>query len=480
MIMRMTCFLLAALLTLSGCASLDTSAKVPEMKLPAAYAGSAAGQSIAQMNWKDYFADEHLNALITIGLKGNFDLLMALQRIEIARASIKQTTGALFPQVGLGVGASGRKFGLYTMDGAGNATTDITPGKIVPVHLPDFSIGLQASWEVDVWGKLRNLRGSARARYLATIEGTNLVITNLVSDIAIAYFQLLAFDQTREVLAKALDSQTNMLELMQAQKEAGRTNELAVKQFEAQVVGTKALLVEATLWSRQLENHINLLLGRVPQPITRSKERLFRDEPTTMAMGVPSDLLRNRPDIREAEHLVAASKFDVAAARAAFFPSLNLSASVGFQAFDPRYLFITPESLVYSLAGGILAPLVNRSEIQAQFDASKAMQVEALYNYQSVILRSFVEVANGLVAFDQSTKIVEQKKLQKTVVSQTVEAADALFRAGKASYLDVLIAQQNTLSTEIELIERSKERQVAAVNLYRALGGGWRDVSDSK
>jgi outer membrane protein, multidrug efflux system len=478
--MRTTCFLLTALLASSGCASLETSAKVPEVKLPAAYAGDASGQPIAQLNWKDYFADEQLNGLITVALKGNFDLLMALQRIEIARASIKQTTGALFPQVSLGVGTGVRKFGLYTMDGAGNATTDISPGRLVPVHLADFSLGLQASWEVDVWGKLRNLRGSARARYLATIEGTNLVITNLVAEIAIAYFEIIASDQTQEVLGKALESQANMLELMQAQKEAGRTNELAVKQFEAQVANTKALLAESSLWSRQLENHINWLLGRVPQPITRSKERLFRDDTATVGAGVPSDLLRNRPDIREAEHLVAASKFDVAAARAAFFPSLNLSAGVGFQAFDPRYLFITPESLVYSLAGGILAPLVNRSEIEAQFDMAKAMQVQALYNYQSVILRSFVEVANGLVALERANEIIKQKKLQKTAVSQTVEAADALFRAGKASYLEVLVAQQNTLSTELELIERWRERQIAAVNLYRALGGGWRDASGPK
>jgi outer membrane protein, multidrug efflux system len=478
--MRTTCFLLATLMALSGCASLETSAKVPEVKLPAAYDGSASGPPIAAMNWKDYFADEHLNELITVALKGNFDILMALQRIEIARASIKQTSGALFPRVALGVGASGRKFGLYTMDGAGNATTDITPGRLVPVHLADFSIGVQASWEIDIWGKLRNLRGSARAQYLATVEGTNLVITNLVADVAIAYFELIAFDQTQKVLGKAIESQANMLELMQAQKEAGRTNELAVKQFEAQVASSKALLAESSLWSRQLENQINLLLGRVPQPITRSKERLFREGAATIAAGVPSDLLRNRPDIREAEHLVAASKFDVTAARAAFFPSLSLSAGVGFQAFDPRYLFITPESLVYSLAGGILAPLVNRSEIEAQFDTAKAMQVQALYNYQSVILRSFVEVANGLIALERSAEIVEQKELQKKALSQTVEAADALFRAGKASYLEVLVAQQNTLNAELELIERSKEWRIAEVNLYRALGGGWRDASGSK
>lgn len=476
MTMQTKWLLLPALLTVSGCASLDTSVKVPEVKLPAAYEGNASGRAIAQMNWKEYFADENLNGLITLALKGNYDLLMALQRIEIARASIKQTTGALYPQVSFGVGAAVRKFGLYTMDGAGNATTDMTPGKRVPEHLPDFLIGLQSTWEVDVWGKLRSLRGSARAQLLATIEGTNVVITNLVADIAIAYIELVAVDHTQSLLEQTVERQAEMVELMQAQKDAGRANELAVKQFEAQLANTRAMVAETKRWSRELENHINLLVGRMPQPIVRSKDLLLRPIAATVAAGVPSDLLRNRPDIREAEQQVEATKFDLAAARAAFFPSLSLSAGIGFQAFDPRYLFITPESLVYSLAAGILTPLVNRSGLEAQFDAAKALQVQALYNYQGTILRSFVEVANGLVALERTAEIVEQKKLQKEAVSRTVETAEALFRTGKATYLEVLVAQQNTLDADLELIDRLKERQIAAVRLYRALGGGWREV----
>jgi len=453
-----------------GCAY--TEPKVPEVELPASFDAKSTGPSAASMKWQDSFADENLNALITTALENNHDLRVALQRIEIARAGVRQSTGAVLPQVSLGASAGVRKFGLYTMDGAGNATTDITPGRRVPVHYPDFVVGLQASWEIDVWGKLRSKRSAARAQYLATIEGTNLVITTLVSEVALAYFELLALDHRQEILAQTVARQTQSLEIMRLQKEAGRANELAVQQLEGQLASSEAM-VAATLRERQeTENHINLLLGRVPQPIVRSKELLLRDVAAWTSLGIPSDLLRNRPDIREAELQVQASKFDVQAARKAFYPSLTLSAGVGYQAFDPRFLFVTPESLVYSAVGGLTAPLLNRSGLEAQLDVSKAMQVQAMYNYQGVILRAFVEVESALVAVERTSEVVAQKKRQKAAVSGTVDTADALFSAGKATYLDVLLAQQNTLSAELELIDALLEQRFAGIGLYRALGGG--------
>lgn len=459
-----------AITALFGCAY--TEPRVPEVKLPASFSAKTTGPSAAGVKWQDYFDDEKLNALIAEALESNYDLRVALQRIEVARAVIRQSTGAMLPQVYLGASAGIRRFGTYTMDGAGNATTDITPGRRVPEHYPDFVIGLQASWEIDVWGKLRSMRSSARAQYLATIEGTNLVITTLVSEVALAYFELLALDHRQEILAQTVARQEQSLEIMRLQKEAGRANELAVQQFEGQLASTEAMLATTLRQLQEAENHINLLLGRAPQPIARSKDLLLRDVAAGISLGIPSDLLRNRPDIREAELQVQASKFDVEAARKAFYPSLTLSAGVGYQAFDPRYLLVTPESLVYSAVGGITAPLLNRSELEAQLDASKAVQVQAMYNYQGVILRAFVEVADALVAVERTSEIVAQKKRQRVAVSGTVDTADALFRAGKATYLEVLMAQQNTLEAELELIDALLDRRMAGIQLYRALGGG--------
>ncbi len=455
---RRACVLaVLAITSLSACAG--TEPTVREAKLPASFDAKGAGPSAAQMDWREYFADENLNGLIATALDGNFDLRVALQRIEIVRAGIKQATGAVLPQVSLGVGAGVRKFGTYTMDGAGNATTDITPGRRVPVHYADFSIGLQASWEVDIWGKLRATRSSARAQYLATIEGTNLVVTSLVSDVAVAYFELLALDHTRDILAESVARQAQALEIMRLQKEAGRANELAVQQFrsparEHQGVGGGG--------PPELPRD-----GEPDQPAPGARsgaDHAYEGSPAPQRRGLrrrrrPSDLVRNRADIREAELQVQASKLDVEAARKAFYPSLVLTAGVGYQAFDPRYLLITPESLVYSLAGGITAPLLNRSGLDAQHDAAKATQVQAMYTYQGVVLRAFVEVANALVAVESAADVVTEKKNEKAAVSGTVDAADALFRAGKATYLDVLLAQQKTLEADLELVEalRSSE-----------------------
>src|SRR5690606_19711925 len=187
------------------------------------------------------------------------------------------------------------------------------------------------------------------------------------------------------------------------------------------------------------------------------------------------DLLRNRPDIRRAELEVRAADCDLSAARAAFFPRFQISASAGYQAFEPRYLFSTPESIAYSAIGGLIAPLVNRSAIEADFAAARrAAQIEAMVQYQQAILSGFAEGASGLARVERSAEAVAFRRAQHDATRGTVDAADTLYRAGKATYFEVLMAQQNTLAAELELIQAAKLQRQASVALYRALGGGWR------
>jgi multidrug efflux system outer membrane protein len=210
-----------------------------------------------------------------------------------------------------------------------------------------------------------------------------------------------------------------------------------------------------------------------PQPVRRNKDALSRNVPTSVSTGIPSALLENRPDVREAEWLVQAAKCDLRAAHAAFFPSLAVTVGVGLQAFNPKYLLFAPESLFYSASLGLLAPLVNRSAIEAEFDVAKASQIQAMYLYQKVVLNAYVEVANGLSRLVSSSQAVELRKAQKTALERTVETADILYRAGKASYFEVLLAQKNTLSADLDLIDAMKNQQVASIVIYKALGGGW-------
>ena len=461
-------------LVLAACAPPAANVDVRHVALPASLGVAGPGPSIAAIDWRAFFADEALNALVDEALAGNLDLRIALQRIEIARAGVRASTGALLPEVSAYAGGSVTRHGRFTPEGAGNASTEITPGRRTPNPVAELSVGLQASWEADIWGRLRSLRGAARAQYLASVEGANLVITNLVAEVASAYYEVLALDHARDVLRETHARQTQALEMIRAQKEAGRTNELAVQQFEAQVASTRAMDAETLQQTREVERRLNVLLGQMPQPITRSREGLQREAASTLAAGVPSDLLRNRPDIRAAELRVEASRLDLAAARAAFYPSLSITGDVGYRAFDPRFLLSTPASLVASLAGGLIAPLVNRRGIEAAFAAAQATQVQAMYEYQSVVVVSFAEVATGLSALEQTAQIVAHRKARKLAVAGAAETADALFRAGKASYLEVLLAQQNTLEAELELIEARRDQHLASVRVYKALGGGWR------
>ncbi len=464
--------LMVAVLAQLGCAALSTNLTIPEKNLPEAYADQPAAPSVARLNWREYFGDARLAELIAEALKGNQDLSMAVQRIEVARAGVKQATGALLPRVDLSVGGGVRKFGLYTMDGAGNATTEITAGQLVPVNLGDLAIGLQSSWEIDIWGKLRNQRQSAVSQYLASMEGTNLVITTLVADVATAWFELQGLDRVREVLVQTVARQEEALAVIRLQMSAGRANELAVQQFEAQLAETRALEVAVAQQTVELENRLNLLLGRLPQPIVRDSVLSF-DGVSSVSAGVPSELLRYRPDVREAELQLQAAQFDLKSAQAAFFPNVNIGVSVGLQAFNPAFLFRLPESLFYSLLGGLVAPLINRSAIESAFDGAKANQIQAMYNYQKAVLTAYVEVDNGLSNIRNTEKILSLKRQQKAAVGHSVEAADTLYRAGKASYLEVLVAQQSALRADLELIETWRRQRVASVVIYKALGGGW-------
>jgi NodT family efflux transporter outer membrane factor (OMF) lipoprotein len=470
---RKTLVAALGILLCSSCAPSRT-ADVRKVKLPDAYEAAPDQQPVESIPWKDYFQDPQLVELVTLAVKYNYDLRIALQRIEVARAGVRRATGAWVPQVGLATGVGVRKFGLYTMDGAGNAATEIRPGQTVPVHLPDFYVGLQASWEVNLAGRMRHLQESAKARYLATVEGANLVITSLVADVAVAYYELAAVDRSLEVVRQTLVRQEEALEAMRVQKAAGLTNELAVQQFAGQLADTRALQAKLTQQSRTIENQLNLLVGRLPQSIRRPDDALTRDVEDPAPLGVPSDLLRNRPDIRAAEHRMRAAGWDVKAARAAFYPSIRITSGVGYQAFNPKFLFATPASIAYSVAGGLVAPLVNRSAINAEFDSASALQVQAMYEYQSAILSGFIDVASSLATVEQVNEIVEHRTTQLDALGETIATADLLFEAGQASYLEVLTAQQNALAAELELIEALKVQRISRLLLYKAVGGGWR------
>ena len=461
----------------AGCSNLNTELSIPEQPMPSNFQGQqqkADSAAVSEINWREYFADPQLLKLIDSAIGNNLDLQIALQRIEAARSSIKLANGAMLPKVELNIGGGMRKFGLYTMDGAGNDTTDITPGNTVPEILPDMFLGLQSSWEIDVWGKLKNQRNSAASTYLSSIDAANFVISNLVADVAIYYNELLALDHELDIIRQTIKKEQEALDVIKWQKEAGRANELAVQQFHAELLNTQISEKNTLQNITETENKINFLLGRYPQSIDRSKEVFFQENPHELSAGVPSQLLENRPDVRAAEYEIEASKFDLEAAKAAFYPNFTMTATFGFQAFNPEFLFQTPASLAYSVLGQMIAPLINKKALEARFNTAQANQVSAMYNYQKTILNAYVEVANQLSNIQNLKQINVLKKRQSDALKQSVDVSNELYKSAKATYLEVLIAQQSALQSNLQLINVTKQWRISSVNLYKALGGGWK------
>lgn len=295
------------------------------LSLPAVYSGSTDTAAVTLQNWRSFFTDTSLLSLIGTGLEYNHDLQAAMQRIQSAQAEVLLQKGLLAPTVNASVVSSLKKFGLYTMDGAGNIVTEMTPGKLIPIDLPDYFLGVQTSWEVDVWGKLKNRKKAALARYLASVEGKNLLTTQIVSAIAASYYELMAIDHTLRIIDETILIQERAYDLVKVQKESAVSTELAVKQFESRLLNLRAFRLDLLQQAKQVESALHILTGKMPAPVQRQQQFFEARFPEMLRTGVPSALLQNRPDIRQAEWNVLASNAELQAARAAFYPSFNIT-----------------------------------------------------------------------------------------------------------------------------------------------------------
>ena len=457
-----------------GCKTPEILSKSKAKKIPQFFTETKDSSNSADIKWKDYFEDKSLINLIDTGIKNNFDALMTLQKIEIARNDLRLSKGAMIPIVNSNFAYLQRKFGYYTMDDAGNRTTEITPGRIIPTNLPDYFMGLQTSWELDLLGKLGNKKKAAFSRYLSSMEGSNLVITNLISEIATSYYELIALDNELDIIRETIKLQQNALEIIKIQKEEGAANQLAVKQFEAEVWNSQSLEFETIQQIAIYENKINFLLGRYPQSIIREKTNFTNQIPKQIKVGLPSQLLRNRPDIKQAEYELLATNFDVKVANAAFYPSFNITGFVGLQAFKTSFLFTSPQSIAYNLLGNLTTPLLNRSVIKAQFNYAKSNQIDAMLNYQKTILNGYVEVSNELINIKNLESLQDSKTKEVKALTESIEISKDLFKSGGASYFEVIMVQNKTLQSKLELINSKKQQFIATINIYKALGGGWR------
>jgi NodT family efflux transporter outer membrane factor (OMF) lipoprotein len=457
---------------LSGCITSNQRIKKENKYVPLAYNSSHDSTNIASLNWKKYFADENLIALIDTALQRNQELNITLQEIEISKNEIRARKGEYLPFISIGAGVGVEKEGRFTRFGAVDDNIDIEPGKAFPEPFTDYNVGLYASWEVDIRKKLRNAKKAALVRYMGTVQGRNFMVTNLIAEIANSYYELMALDNLLDIIQRNIAIQTSGLQVVKQQKEAAKVTQLAVNRFEAQLLNTTNLQFDIRQRIVETENRIHFLTGGFPKIILRNSATFNGIVLESLSVGIPSQLLANRPDIRQSELNLAAAKLDVKVARANFYPSLTLQAGAGFQAFNASYL-LRPESMLFNLAGDLMAPLVNRNAVSAMYKSANARQLQEVYNYERTILNAYLEVVNQLSQVENLEKSFHTKSDEVDILMQSITISNSLFTSARADYLEVLLTQREALESKMDLIEIKMKQMNAKVNIYRSLGGGW-------
>ncbi|MBL7944781.1 MAG: TolC family protein [Flavobacteriales bacterium] len=436
--------------------------------------GASDTTASAAIPWQQFITDPALRSLIDTALANNQELNILLQEVDIAKNEVRARKGEYLPFVDIGAAAGVDKVGEFTRNGAVEQNLDIAEETKFPEPLPDFMIGARASWELDIWKKLRNAKKAATMRYLGTVEGRNFMVTNLVAEIANSYYELMALDNQLEILRSNIAIQQDALGIVRMEKQAAKVTELAVRRFEAEVLKNRSIQFDLQQRITETENRINFLAGRYPQPVVRSSARFAELSPDSVYAGMPAQLLANRPDIRRAELELSAAKLDVKAARANFYPSLRLTAGVGLNAYDASLLTEAPASLLYNVAGDLMAPLINRNAIKAAYANANARQLQAVYDYERTVLNAYVEVMNQLAKIQNLRNSYDLRSQQVEALTSSITISTNLFRSARADYMEVLLTQRDALESRFELVETQKQRMSATVDAYKALGGGWR------
>lgn len=415
--------------------------------------------SLANESWQNLFSDPQLQTLIQEGLEHNFDLKSAIEKMKEAKASLTQSKLAYLPNVSANAGVTRNKL-----------SEKATYSTIY--YSTTWQAGLSASWELDVWGKLNSTKKAALAAYLQTDAARRAVQTELVASIANYYYTLLALDEELAITRQTVKIRADEVETMKKLKESAVVNGAAVVQSQANLYSAEVSIPDLMQQIHETENALSVLLGRGPGTISRgtlSSQTPYADLKT----GVPSQVLKNRPDVQQAELSFRKAFEQVNVARTAFYPSLTLTADGGLSAYKLKDFF--DNSLFFSLAGGLTQPLFNQGKNKANLKIAKAQQQEAFYTYQQTLLTAGQEVSNALYAYQMAEQKEGTRKQQLEALEKAVDFTNELLRYSSATnYTDVLTSEQSLLSAQLSSVSDKLQKLQAVVNLYKALGGGWK------
>ncbi len=445
--------LLTVIFSFAGC-KVGPKYQRPAMKTDSLFrfAQGADTNSMASIEWIKLFKDPVLQGLVQQGLKNNYNIRIAFARIEEARAAFKQSRGQQWPQI--------------SAQAVGGWQQQALPGGNTTEYSTLSAVG-QISWEIDLWGKLRRSKEAARAKLFSQVAYQQSVRITLINEIVANYFNLLEFDNELQIIRESITIRQKSLELVRNKMIAGTASGLVVAQAEAELAQAMTKLPGIEMKLGENENYLSILLGEAPHAIPRGNAMLDQiNPPEIKTPGIPAQVIFRRPDVIEAEQTLVAANANIGIARAMMLPSLGISGTIG-STFNPT-------NLVYSALGNLVAPIFAGGQLRQGVKKAQSQKEQMLYSYQLSLINALKEISNALLEYSKQGEIVQSQQTTVNAAQTAFDLSNQLYNAGYASYLDVIQAQQSLFSAQIALSQAQSDELTAVVNLYSALGGGWR------
>jgi outer membrane protein, multidrug efflux system len=455
---------------LSGCITVGPDYQRPKIDVPDRWPAEKT-ESAVSVRWWESYNDPVLDRMVDEALVHNSDLALAVARLDEARAQLGIARADQAPGVTAGAGASRQRISEHS--------PEFFPG--FDPTFNDLNASVNASWEIDFWGKYRRATEAARADLLASASNRDAVRLALIADVARGYFNLRSLDAQITVTRQTVTTRLASLELQRKRFEAGVVSELELHQVEAQAYAAQALLPFLENELTQQETALSVLLGRSPRAIVgASPERGAAIEaqsvPPAVPAGLPSDLLEHRPDLRQAEQQLVAANARIGQAKAAYFPSIPLTGSFGTESTTLADLFTAP-ARVWLISVSAAQTVFDAGRIGSQVQAAQARQRQALAQYQSAIQNAFKDTRDALVSQRKARERLEAEQARVASLQKALELARLLYDNGESSLLDVLDAERGLLGAQLDRVEAQRAQLAATADLFKALGGGWGDES---
>lgn len=450
-----------AMLLLAGCAS-GPDYKAPQLETPANWHQAADSSPSGDLDhWWKRFNDATLEQLIDTALANNQDLKIALTRVDVARAQQRSARADYLPTVMGNAGASRNKSSEYAEPAMPTLTTS------------SFRLNIDLSYEIDLWGRLRRADEAASARLLGSQANRDSIRQTLIAEVARAYFDLRTLDAQLDISRQSLQAREEEYKLQKRRFEGGINSELELNQAEIELNTARVSIPELQQAIALQENALSTLLGKAPGPVTRGRSLAQLGQLPLIPAGLPSDLLQRRPDLRAAEQELVAANADIGQAKAAYYPRLSLTGLFGLESAELSNLFKAGAN-TWNAGANLATPLVTGGKAKAVEAIAEANREAALASYRKAVVNALREVEDALVVQHSSREILAARQAQQASMEKTLKLAQLRYKNGYSGYLDVLTTQRQLYQTQLGLLESQRAQASAAINLYKALGGGWK------